>query len=48
MSSLLPIASIHELASRSIDFVLAFPQAEPDVDVFMDIPLGMGVDVNKG
>ena len=48
MSSLLPIASIHELASRSIDFVLAFPQSEPDVDVFMDISLGMGVDVNKG
>ena len=46
--SLLAITIIHELPSRSIDFVLAFTQAELDVDVFMELPLGMGVCVNEG
>ena len=44
--SLLDIASIHAFPSRSIDFVPAFPQYELDVDVFMEIPLVMVVDVN--
>ena len=44
--SLLAIASIHELKSISIEFVLAFTQSDLDVDVFMDIPLGMEVYVN--
>ena len=44
---LLDIASIHKFPSRSIDFVLAFPQAELDVDVFMDIPLGIAVYGNR-
>ena len=38
--SLLAIPSIHELTSKSIDFVLAFTQSELDMDIFMDIPLG--------
>ena len=44
--SLLDIASIHKFTSRLIDFVLDFPEAELDVEVFMDLPLGMGVAVN--
>jgi len=45
--ALLAIASIHKLPSRSIDFVLAFPQADLDVDVFMELPIGMDVDGNR-
>ena len=41
LSSLLDISSIHRFPSRSIDFVLDFSQADIDVDVFLDIPLGM-------
>ena len=48
MRSLLAIESIHELASISTDFVLASPQADLDLDVLMDRPLGMGVDGNRG
>ena len=46
--SRLSIPSTYELPSISIDFLLAFPQAELDVDVFMEIPLGMVVHVNRG
>ena len=28
----------------SIDFVLAFPKSDLDIDVFTELPLGMGVD----
>ena len=37
--SLLDISSIHELTSRSIEFVLPFNQGDLDVNFFMDIPL---------
>ena len=46
--SLLDISSIHEFKSRSIDFVFDFPQDKLDADVFMNIPLVMGVDGNIG
>ena len=46
--SLLDIAIIHELPSRSIDFVFSFIQVNLCVDVFVEIPLGMGVDGNRG
>ncbi len=36
---LLVIAKIHGLKSKSIDFVLAFPQADLDVDIWMDLPI---------
>ena len=39
---LLAIASIHALPSISIVFVLAFPQDNLDVYVFMGVLLGMG------
>ena len=45
---LLDIASIHEFTIRSIDFVLAFLQYDLDVDVFMELPLGMEVYENRG
>jgi hypothetical protein len=34
------VAKIHGLSLKSIDFVLAFPQADLEVPVFMDLPLG--------
>ena len=46
--SLLAIASIHEFPSRSIDFVLAFPQFDVGVEVFMELPVAMVVDGNRG
>ena len=33
---------------RSIYCVKRFPQADLDVDIFMDPPLGMGVNENRG
>ncbi len=38
---LLAIAHIHGLDSKSIDFVLAFPQAKIDINIWMEIPEGM-------
>jgi hypothetical protein len=37
---LLVIAKIHGLESKSIDFVLAFPQADLDIDFWMELPIG--------
>ena len=37
---LLIIASINKIPTRSIDFVLAFPQAELEVPVYMELPAG--------
>ena len=37
---ILSVAKIHGLSSKSIDFVLAFPQADLEVPVFMELPLG--------
>jgi hypothetical protein len=43
---LLIVAKIHGLSSKSIDFVLAFPQADLDVPVYMELPAGVNpVDV---
>jgi hypothetical protein len=36
---LLVTAKIHGLESKSIDFVLAFPQADLNVDIWMDLPI---------
>ena len=38
--ALLAIAKIHKLPSKSIDFVLAFPQADLEVPVYMELPIG--------
>ena len=37
------LATIHGLKSTSVDFVLAFPQADLDIDIYMEIPAGMEV-----
>jgi hypothetical protein len=39
--SCLLLQKIHGLQSKSIDFVLAFPQADLDVPVFMELPAGV-------
>ena len=41
---LLVIAKLHKLDSKSIDFVLAFPQADLDTDIWMEIPPGFESD----
>ncbi len=38
---LLIIAKIHGLKSKSIDFVLAFPQANLDIPVYVELPAGI-------
>ena len=45
---LLILGEIAGLESRAIDFVLAFPQADLDVPVYMELPLGMEVSGNNG
>ena len=37
---ILAIAKIHGLSSKSIDFVLAFPQADLEIPVYMELPIG--------
>ena len=41
---ILAIAKIHKLDSKAIDFVLAFPQADLEEDIWMDLPAGFQVD----
>ena len=38
---LMIVAQVLELDTQAIDFVLAFPQAELEVPVYMDLPAGM-------
>lgn len=40
---MLTISVIHNLYTTSIDFTLAFPQADADVEIYMEIPLGCEV-----
>jgi hypothetical protein len=37
---LLAVAKIRGLPSKNVDFVLAFPQADLEVPVYMELPLG--------
>ena len=41
---LLALCNIHKLESNSIDFVLAFPQADLDVEIWMELPIGFVID----
>jgi hypothetical protein len=47
---LLIVAKVHGLKSKSINFLLAFPQADLDVPVYMELPAGVnpvdGLDEN--
>ena len=40
---LLALCNIHGLHSKSINFVLAFPQADLDIDFWMELPMGIVV-----
>ena len=40
---MLCLSVVESLHSRSIDFVLAYPQADLDIDMFMELPLGADV-----
>ena len=45
--SLLSIESLHQLSNISIDFVLAFPKYDLDVNFFMEIPLEVVIHGNR-
>ncbi len=38
---ILTIAKIHCFLPKSIDFVLVFPQADLEVPVYMELPIGL-------
>ncbi len=38
---LLTLCNIHGLESKSIDFILAFPQVDLDADIWMELPTGI-------
>jgi hypothetical protein len=44
---ILPLALIYKLESKAIDFVLAFLQAELDVNIWMYLPIGFQVDTEN-
>jgi hypothetical protein len=44
---ILAIAKIHGLSSKSIDFVLAFPQANLKILVYMELPIGFDASNNE-
>ena len=46
--TLLAISVVHDLDTRAIDFTLAFPQADLDVAVFMEMPYGFDHSGNRG
>ena len=46
--TLMSLSILHDLETRSIDFILAFPQADLDVDIFMELPYGFDVDGRRG
>ena len=45
--TLLILSLVLDLETRSIDFVLAFPQADLDIDVYMEIPFGFTIDGSR-
>lgn len=44
---MLTFSEIHQLHTRSIDFTLAFPQADVKVDIYMELPLGCSPDTGE-
>ncbi len=44
---ILLLARIYKLESKAIDFVLAFPQAELDVNIWMYLPIGFQGDTEN-
>ena len=45
---MLTLAAIENLHTKSIDFVLAYPQADIDVDIYMELPQGFNVGPESG
>jgi hypothetical protein len=46
---LLIVAKFHNFESKSIDFILAFPQAELGITVYMELPAGVNlIDISDG
>ena len=41
---ILAIAKLHNLDSKAVDFVLAFPQVDLEEDIWMYLPIGFQVD----
>ena len=41
---ILAITKLHDLDSKAIDFVLAFPQADLEEEIWMQLPIGFQVD----
>ena len=48
VSIMLALAAIENLHTKSIDFVLAYPQANLDVDIYMELPQGFNVGPESG
>ena len=47
IGSLLTLSILNGWNTRQIDFVLAFPQAKPECDMYMEIPRGCNVGSSK-
>ena len=45
---MLTLAAIENLHTKSIDFVIAYPQADLDVDICMELPQGFNVGPESG
>ena len=45
---MLTLAAIKNLHTKSIDFVLAYPQADLDVEIYMELPQGFNVGTESG
>ncbi len=44
---ILLLAPMYKFESKAIDFVLEFPQAELDIDIWMYLPIGFQVDTEN-
>jgi hypothetical protein len=44
---ILLLAQICKLDSKAIGFVIAFPQADLDVNIWMYLPIGFQIDIEK-
>ena len=45
---MLTLAGIENLHTKSIDFLLAYPQANLDVDIYMQLTQGFNVGLESG
>ena len=45
---MLTLAAIENLHTKSIDFLLAYPQANLDVDIYMQLTQGFNVGLESG